>query len=318
MSYQLPLDSDLIVDNFAGGGGASTGIEMALGRPVNIAINHDPEALGLHAVNHPMTRHYCENVFAVDPVQLCGGRRVALAWFSPDCTHHSKAKGGKPRRKEIRGLAWIVTRWARTVRPRVIVVENVQEFQDWGPLTPDGQPCKDRKGQTFNFWVEKLKRYGYQVEWRELRACDYGAPTIRKRLFLVARCDGRRVVWPEPTHGPGLKSYRTAAACIDWSLPCPSIFERKRPLAENTMRRIAKGIGKFVIDCPEPFIVPAGYGERQGQSPRTHSLDHPMPTIVGKQKHVLVAAFLAKHFGGVTGVQADKPLPTITARGTQT
>jgi len=233
---------EIIVDNFAGGGGASTGIELATGRSVDIAINHDPVAIAMHKANHPTTEHYCESVWEVDPKKSTFGRPVALCWLSPDCKHFSKAKGGKPVEKSIRGLAWVAVRWAATVRPRVIMLENVEEFKTWGPLLKDGMPDPDRKGRTFNAFVNALKRQGYQVEWRELRACDYGAPTIRKRLFLIARCDGHPIVWPEPTHGAPeskevksgrLKPWRTAAEIIDWSLPCPSIFERKKPLAEK-------------------------------------------------------------------------------------
>lgn len=254
---QQGLYDEMIVDNFAGGGGASTGIEAATGRPIDIAINHDPEAIAMHEANHPFTTHYTENVFDVDPRDAARGRKVGLAWFSPDCKHFRKAKGGKPVEKKIRGLAWVVKRWAATVKPRVIMLENVEGFQTWGPLIPktdekgaivkdkDGQPvmvpCPARKGLTFHRWVKELKKLGYAVEWKELVACDYGAPTTRKRLFLVARCDGQPIVWPKATHGPGLKPYRTAAECIDWSIPCPSIFERKRPLADNILRRIAKG-----------------------------------------------------------------------------
>lgn len=254
---------ELIVDNFAGGGGASTGIEMATGRPVDIAINHDPAAIAMHKVNHPYTKHYCENIWEVDPVKVCKGRPVGLAWFSPDCTHFSKAKGGKPVDKNIRGLAWVAVKWAKLVHPRVIILENVEEFKTWGPLKGN-YPDPERKGETFNQFVKALKRFGYKVDWRELRACDYGAPTIRKRFFMIARCDGQPIVWPEPTHGDPdgievrcglLKPWRTAAEIIDWSIPCPSIFERKRPLAEKTMRRIARGIKKFIIDNPNPYIA---------------------------------------------------------------
>lgn len=222
---------DLIVDNFAGGGGASVGIETALGRPVDIAVNHDPIAIAMHRANHPDTQHLCESVWDVDPVEVCKGRPVALAWFSPDCKHFSRAKGGKPVEKKIRGLAWIVVKWAATVRPRVIMLENVSEFLTWGPLVrKDGEhfPCPDRKGQTYNAFVNALKKKGYAVERRELRGCDYGAPTIRKRLFLIARCDGLPIVWPEPTHGDPssdevmagkLLPWRTAAECIEWDVP---------------------------------------------------------------------------------------------------
>jgi DNA (cytosine-5)-methyltransferase 1 len=342
---------ELIVDSFAGGGGASTGIERALGRSPDIAINHNAEALAMHAANHPTTRHYCESVWDVDPVEVCAGRRVGLAWFSPDCKHFSKAKGGKPVEKAIRGLAWVAVKWAKTVRPRVIVLENVEEFADWGPVLEDGRPCPMRKGHTFRRFVRQLSNCGYTVDWQEIRACDYGAPTIRKRLFLVACCDGEAIVWPAPTHGRGLQPYRTAAECIDWSIPCPSIFERARPLAENTLRRIARGIQRYVIEAADPYIVrightghgdggkvrgigeplstitskaehlvvsptlvQTGYGERPGQAPRVPGLDKPLGTVVaGGQKHALVAAFLAKHYGGVVGSPMADPVHTITA-----
>ncbi|MCL6443420.1 MAG: DNA cytosine methyltransferase [Alicyclobacillus sp.] len=333
------VNREIIVDNFAGGGGASTGIEYAIGRSVDVAINHDPAAIAMHAANHPHTKHYCESVWDVNPREATGGRPVALCWLSPDCKHFSKAKGGKPVEKSIRGLAWVAVRWAATVRPRVIILENVEEFKTWGPLLKDGKPDPKQKGRTFNAFVNALKRQGYQVDWRELRACDYGAPTIRKRLFLIARCDGRPIVWPKPTHGDPkspevksgkLKPWRTAAEIIDWSLPCPSIFERDKPLAENTMRRIARGIVKFVIEDPQPFIIKVnhhggivsptliqtGYGERDGQLPRVPGLDKPLGTVVaGGQKHALVAAFLAKHYGGNytgPGTSMDEPVATIT------
>lgn len=352
--FILPLAHELIVDLFAGGGGASAGIEIASGRHVDVAINHDAEAVSLHQANHPQTRHFVSDVFEVDPRVVTEGRSVGLLWASPDCTYHSKARGGKPHRdrnraRRRRGLAWVVCRWAREVRPRVIALENVEEFRHWGPLLEDGTPCPERKGQTFQRWVAQLRNLGYAVEWRELRACDYGAPTIRKRLFLVARCDGQPIVWPEPTHGPGRKPYRTAAECIDWSLPCPSIFERDRPLAEATMRRIAHGIKRYVIGAAEPFIVrightgqgdggkvrgareplttvtskaehplvaptlvQTGYGERAGQAPRVPGLDKPLGTVVGDQKHALVAAFLVKHFTGVVGQDLRQPAGTVT------
>lgn len=404
MTLQLNLDihGELIIDNFAGGGGASTGIELALGRRVDVAINHDPEAVAMHSANHPETRHYCESVWEVDPREIAGGRPVGLVWLSPDCKHFSKAKGGKPVEKKIRGLAWVALRWAATVKPRVIMLENVEEFVTWGPLVegPDGKmrPCPKRKGREFGAFTNALRRHGYAVEWRELRACDYGAPTIRKRLFLIARVDGRQIVWPAPTHGDPksdavrrgkLKPWRTAAECIDWSISCPSIFERERPLADATLRRIAKGIMRYVVDSAEPFIVglahgehakrpgsrtsgaddplrtvhagggnfalvsptliknnfgdkpcqgideplhtittqhnrfalasatlvQTGYGERAGQSPRAPGLDKPLGTIVaGGQKHALVAAFLAKHYGGVVGYGLHgEPLHTVTS-----
>jgi DNA (cytosine-5)-methyltransferase 1 len=350
---RLDIRDELVVDNFAGGGGASTGIERALGRPVDVAINHDPEAIAMHRINHPGTTHYCESVFKVDPIEITGNQPVGLAWFSPDCTHHSKAKGGAPRSPRVRGLAWVVIRWARRVKPRVIMLENVEEFQDWGPLLEDGKPCPQRRGKTFTLWLNQLRRFGYQVEHRELRACDYGAPTTRKRLFVIARRDGLPIVWPKPTHGPGLLPYRTAAECIDWTLPCPSIFERTRPLAENTLRRIARGVMKYVVNSASPFIVPlthtgdarvhpidepvrtlttanggelalcaptlvqVGYGERDGQAPRVPGLDKPLGTVVaGGGKHALVAAFLAKHYGGneTPGSSLGRGMDTITTQ----
>lgn len=265
--FTLPIHGELKVDLFAGGGGASTGIEQATGFPPDIAINHDPEAVALHQANHPQTQHFCSDVFEVDPLTVTDGRPVGLLWASPDCKHFSKAKGGKPVSKKIRSLAWVVIKWAKLVQPRVIFLENVEEFQTWGPLGDDNMPCPKRKGQTFNRWVAQLRNLGYSVEWRELRACDFGAPTIRKRLFLVARRDGMPIVWPEPTHAaPGslalkakkLKPWRTAAECIDWSIPAPSIFERARPLADATCTRIAKGIMRYVIQAPQPFIIPTG------------------------------------------------------------
>lgn len=313
------LTTEKVVDSFAGGGGASTGIEAALGRHVDIAINHNPEALALHEANHPLTEHLCESVWKVEPVQNTG-----LLWMSPDCTHFSKAKGCKPRSNKSRGLAWVAIYWAKVAKPRVIILENVEEFQDWGPLTGEGKPCPIRKGLTFRVWLGKLKAQGYVVEWRELRACDYGAPTSRKRLFVVARRDGEPIVWPVATHGPGRIPFRTAADCIDWSLPCPSIFGRKTPLAEPTLRRIARGIRKFVIDSAKPFIVPnlvaptliqTGYGEREGQAPRSLDLQAPLGTVVaGGAKHALVCAFLAKHYGGheTPGSSLTLPFGTVT------
>lgn len=359
MTLPLDLGSELIVDNFAGGGGASTGLERAFGRPVDVAINHDPEALAMHAANHPHTAHYCESVFDVDPDEITNNAPVALVWLSPDCKHHSKAKGGKPVDKKIRGLAWIALRWAAKVKPRVIMPENVEEFQHWGPLTAEGRPDPKHKGRTFRSFLNALERHGYRVEYRELRACDYGAPTIRKRLFLIARRDHLPIVWPKPTHGApssvGVQSgklmpWRTAAECIDWSIPCPSIFERERPLKDATLRRIARGIMKFVVNSADPFIVSyysdedrfrggsldaplgttttanrfaivsptlvqTGYGERPGQAPRVPGLDKPLGTIVAcGAKHALVAAFLAKHYGGneTPGAPLVSPMSTVT------
>lgn len=353
-------ESEIIVDNFAGGGGASTGIEAAFGRPVDIAINHDREAVAMHDANHPHTLHYCQSIWRADPIEVAAGRPIGLAWFSPDCKHFSKAKGGKPVEKHIRDLAWVVVDWAKAVRPRVIMLENVEEFRDWGPLitTEDGRqmPCPARKGLTFRRWVRELRALGYQVEWRELRACEYSgivlpvAPTIRKRLFVIARCDGLPIVWPAQTHGAGLIPYRTAAECIDWSIPCPSIFERSRPLAEATMRRIARGVMRYVVNAKQPFIVPmthtggdrvhpideplrtittaqrgelalvspqiVGVGGRMGQS-RPRGGDEPFQTVTSKGDAALVAAFLAQHNTGVVGHDARSPISTLTSRGTQ-
>ena len=323
---QEHLLREIIVDNFAGGGGASTGIELATGRSVHIAINHDPDAIAMHKTNHPETEHYCESVWDVDPREATKGRPVALVWLSPDCKHFSKAKGGKPVEKKIRGLAWIALRWVATVRPRVIILENVEEFKTWGPLLKDGQPDPKQKGRTFNCFINAFKRHGYQVEYRELRACDYGAPTIRKRLFLIARCDGNPIVWPKPTHGHSnnlkvksglLKPWRTAAEIIDWSLPCPSIFSRKKSLADNTMRRIARGIQKFVIDNPRPFIVQVNHTGSQHHYCRP--IDRPLSTITSKNGWGLVTPFIAQigqtGFGGDRmQYPIDQPLTTIVTK----
>ncbi len=307
--------NEIIVDNFAGGGGASTGIELATGRPVDIAINHDPDAILMHKTNHPLTKHYCESVWDVNPAEICEGRPVGLMWLSPDCKHFSRAKGGKPVSKNIRGLAWIALRWAATVKPRVIILENVPEFVTWGRLGKDGKPDKKHMGETFRSFVYQLKQKGYEVDRRELKACDYGAPTIRKRFFLVARCDGKPIVFPKPTHGDGkgLLPYRTAAECVDWSIPCKSIFERDKPLAENTLRRIARGLEKFTIKADKPFIIPVGYGERCGQEPRTHDVHKPMTTVVSTVKQGFVMPSIQKYFGGIVGSDISEPLGTVTA-----
>lgn len=338
--------NEIIVDNFAGGGGASTGIEMAVGRSVDIAINHDPDAIRMHKANHPNTKHYCEDVWEVDPIEACKGRKVGLAWFSPDCTHFSRAKGGKPVDKNIRGLAWVTLRWAYMVRPRVIMLENVPEIRSWGPLDENGKPVKERAGETFNGFIaalsgtglpkehpaftemcetlriepdsemaEKLSQgLGYDVQYRILKSCDYGAPTTRTRFYMIARSDGKPIVWPCATHGDGegLKPYRTAAECIDWTIPAKSIFEREKPLAENTLRRIARGIKKFVIDNPEPFIIPIGYGEREGQEPRVNSINEPLGTVVSSNKHYVVTPTIMSNNTGNVGAAADSPLPTVT------
>jgi DNA (cytosine-5)-methyltransferase 1 len=316
--FTLPLHHELVVDNFAGGGGASSGIERAIGRPVDIAINHDPEAVAMHQANHPQTRHLCESVWDVNPREVCDGQPVGLAWFSPDCKHFSKAKGGKPVEKKIRGLAWIALRWVGALKPtqqhpRVIVLENVEEFVTWGPLTQDGRPCPRHKGREFRAFVNALQRLGYAVQWRELRACDYGAPTSRKRLFLVARRDGQPIVWPTPTHGPGRpQPWRTAAQCIDWSLPCPSIFNRPRPLADATLRRVAEGLRRFVIEAAEPFIVRIGH-TGHGDAGKVRSVHEPLSTITSKAEHCLVSAFLAKHYTGVVGSDLRMPIGTVTS-----
>ena len=320
-------DDELIVDNFAGGGGASTGIELALGRPVDIAINHDPEAIAMHAMNHPDTLHLCENVWQVDIAAVVAGRKVGLAWFSPDCKHFSKAKGGKPVEKKIRGLAWVALRWAGLVKPRVIMLENVEEFQTWGPLVGN-RPCPKRKGQTFRRWVKQLQDLGYTVDWREMRACEFGAPTIRKRLSIVARLDVKVIPWPEATHGPEgglfLQPYRTATDCIDWSLPCPSIFLTKeearaiganRPLAGATMRRIGRGVKRYVIDSAEPFIVSINHGDSGGR--REYGIDEPFTTATRYQGSALISPLLAG-LGGRMGQSPERsvedPYHTITAK----
>lgn len=325
-AVRIGLDADeIIVDSFAGGGGASMGIELALGRSPDIAINHDAEAIALHRENHPDTRHFCEDVWAVDPVKACGGRRVGLFWLSPDCKHFSKAKGGKPVEKKIRGLAWIACRWAKALgpnKPRVIVLENVEEFADWGPLTDDNMPCRIRKGMTFRRFVKQLSNLGYTVDWQVMRACDYGAPTIRKRLFLVARCDGQPITWPEKTHGPGLLPYRTAAECIDWSVPCPSIFDRPRPLADNTMRRIARGMFRYVINCADPFIVRTAHGERDKNGKKRgrgeHAVTEPLPTVTASPDFSVVTPYLAQigQNGTRSGMAHDvnEPLKTIVSK----
>lgn len=311
--FQDSFLRELVVDNFAGGGGASTGIELALGRPVDIAINHDPDAILMHKLNHPYTQHYCESVWDINPPDVTHGRPVGLAWFSPDCKHFSKAKGGKPVDKKIRGLAWIALRWAGTVRPRVIILENVEEFQTWCPVRK-GKPVKSKKGQTFQKFISQLRALGYAVDWRELKACDYGAPTIRKRFFLIARCDGLPIVWAEPTHGKGKKPYRTAADIIDMTIPCRSIFEREKPLAEATMRRIARGQDKFVIHNPHPFIVQVNHsGEFRGQN-----VDEALPTLTAKNGIGIVNPHLIQI--GQTGFAKERasdirePLKTIVSK----
>jgi DNA (cytosine-5)-methyltransferase 1 len=353
--------NSIIVDNFAGGGGASTGIERALGRPIDYAINHDPEAIAMHQANHPRTHHFCGSVWDYAPRDITRGRHVELGWFSPDCTFHSKARGGKPFRdrdtaRRRRGLAWLVTRWAKEVRPSWIMLENVEEFADWGPLLADGSICPKRRGMTFRRWHRQLENLGYKVDMRELRACDYGAPTTRKRLFVIATCTDSEIIFPEASHGPGLTPYRAASECIDFSIPCPSIFERVRPLAPATLRRIARGVMRYVVNNPRPFIVGidngsngardawpgsdplrtittenrfglvtpfiAGVGGRMGQSPE-RSVERPLQTVTAKADSVLVAPTLINTRNGERLGQAPRvrdieaPFPTVTAHGSQ-
>lgn len=305
--FQLDLLDEIIVDNFAGGGGASTGIELAAGRPVDIAINHDPDAILMHATNHPYTQHWKDDVWAIDPRKICAGRKVGLAWFSPDCKHFSRAKGGKPVDKNIRGLAWVAVKWARYVHPRVIMLENVPEFQTWCPLGKDNKPIKSRTGETFRKFVRHLQREGYQVKWTELTACDYGAPTIRHRFFLVARNDEKPIVFPAPTHGTGLAPYKTAADCIDWNIPCKSIFGRSKPLADNTMRRIARGLDKFTIKAMTPFIM------SNNTNNACHGTEEPVPTVTTGNRNFYCSPHISKYYGGVVGQKIADPLGTVTA-----
>jgi DNA (cytosine-5)-methyltransferase 1 len=323
-SMTLDLGNELIIDNFAGGGGTSTGLEQAFGRPVDIAINHDPEALAMHAANHPHTTHLCESVWDVDPIKVTNNRPVGLVWLSPDCKHFSKAKGGKPVEKRIRGLAWVTLRWAAKCKPRVIMLENVEEFKTWGPLLveADGsaKPDPAKKGKTFDSFIRQLRAHGYTVDYREMRGCDHDTPTIRKRFFLVARRDGIAIKWPEPTHGApdsiGVRAgkllpYRTAAECIDFSLPCPSIFERDRPLAPATLRRIAKGIMRYVVDAADPFIVGQG-GPIYGGKPV--SANQPFGTLTTENHRAVVLPTIVPvtHQGGDRTESIGEPFRTIT------
>ncbi len=322
---------ELIVDNFAGGGGASTGIELAIGRSVDIAINHDPAAIAMHRANHPKTKHYCEDVWKVNPKEACAGRQVALAWFSPDCKHFSKAKGSKPVSKHIRGLAWVAVKWAKAVHPRVIMLENVEEFQTWGPLIGD-RPNPAAKGKTFHRFVHALERCGYKVQYRELIASDYGAPTKRKRFFLIARCDGQPIVWPEPTHGDPdslevragvLKPWKEAGDYINWNVEMVSIFDRKKPLCEKTNIRIAEGFEKFVVKNPHPYIVDNDkvayliqyHGKQCNGGVRGQTLDKPLMTIDSSNRYALVVAWLMHYYGTSIGREVTRPLATITSRG---
>lgn len=367
-AFTMPLDlgDELTIDNFAGGGGASEGIEQATGRSVDVAINHNGEALAMHAANHPGTAHYVEDVFAIHPGFVTRNRPIGLAWFSPDCKHHSKAKGGKPREKKIRGLAWITLKWATFQMPRCIALENVEEFRDWGPLDADGKPIKAERGRTFRAFIDALSTglakdhpdlqeiydalgadfpmvrlhsgLGYKVDSRILRACDFGTPTIRKRLFVFARRDGRPIVWPAPTHGnpklngfaaSGLLPWPTAAECIDWSIPCPSIFERSKPLADKTLARIAKGVMKFIVNSDDPFIVPGGLApfiteHANGSTQRIFDATEPLRTQCAEVKgghFAAVSATLIQTGYGERPGQAprapglDKPIGTIVAGG---
>lgn len=343
------INGELVIDNFAGGGGASTGIELATGYSVDIAINHDPESIKMHKANHPNTKHYCEDVWQVDPVEVCKKRPVALAWFSPDCKHFSKAKGGKPKDKFIRGLAWVACRWAGLVRPRVIMLENVEEFKTWGPLNRSHRPIKKKQGVTFRKFVTQLEDLGYEVEFKELVAADYGTPTMRKRFFLIARCDGKPIIWPEPTHAPAdsnkvtsghLKPYVGAYTQLDFSLPCPSIFDtaeeikRKygiravRPLAPKTMERIARGLKKFIIDNEEPFFVQVKHAknidslvspvliqyhsETSNREVRGQTIENPIMTVDGSNRYGLVTSFISKFYKSGIGQDVREPLHTVT------
>lgn len=349
MNAQINLSDEITVDGFCGGGGWSTGFEFAIGRPVDIGINHDKYAIAMHKKNHPFTEHYNENIFEVDPYKATKGRPVGWAHFSPDCTHFSRAKGGTPVKKSIRGLAWVVTKWAGTVHPRIISMENVPEFMSWGSLcakrNKDGRiyrmdgtlaekgtyvpyseqqlvPNKKKQGKTFKRFINVMKSFGYKCEWKILTAADYGAPTIRKRLFIIFRNDGKSIIFPNPTHGNPeseevksgkLLPWHTAAECINWDLECPSIFERKKPLAENTLRRIAKGIQKFVIEDPNPFIIQVNHG---GDNFRGQEVDKPMPTITAKHGFGIVAPTLIQYHGEqskneVRGQILEKPLQTV-------
>jgi DNA (cytosine-5)-methyltransferase 1 len=324
MTMALDLGNELIIDNFAGGGGTSTGLEAAFGRPVDIAINHDPEALAMHALNHPYTKHLCESVWDIDPIEVTGNQPVGLVWLSPDCKHFSKAKGGKPVEKRIRGLAWVTLRWAAKCKPRVIMLENVEEFKTWGPLMQDEhghwKPDPAKRGKTFDSFVRQLEGQGYKVDHRELRASDHATPTIRKRFFLVARRDGLPIVWPEQTHAapshPAVRArkllpHRTAAECIDWSLPCPSIFGRKRPLADATLRRIAKGIMRYVVDAADPFIVGQGGPIYAGKPVPTNQ---PIGTLTTENHRAVVVPSIVPvtHQGSIRSESVHEPFRTIT------
>jgi DNA (cytosine-5)-methyltransferase 1 len=315
----ISLDRGLIIDLFAGGGGASLGISRAMGRPVDIAINHSAVAIEAHKRNHPRTRHYHEDIWKVSPREVCAGRSVGLLWASPACTHFSRAKGGtNPRSAKIRSLAWVVNRWAREVKPRVIFLENVEEFADWGPLGNDGLPNADKRGLTFKHWLGKLRALGYVVEYRSLVAADYGTPTTRKRLFLIARCDGRPIVWPEPTHAKQAslfaRQWRAAYECIDFGIPCPSIFTRKKSLALATQRRIAAGIVRYVIQSASPFLVTLRGTSDDAIARSAHSADEPLRTVSAQgMHHALIAPSIVGSGGPAF---AGKPKPITDPLGT--
>lgn len=342
---QLSMLREIVIDQFAGGGGVSKGLADAFGRPVDIAVNHDAAAVAMHRINHSGTKHYQEDVWTVDPYEVCRGRSVALMWLSPSCTHHSIAAAGKPKNEQLRGQAWLAVKWAKAVRPRVIILENVREFQSWGPLMENGQPDPKLKGLTYRVFVNAMQKQGYTIETKLLRACDYGAPTSRERFFMGMRCDGRHFVWPKPAHGDPestavrsgkLKPWKTAADCIDWTLPCPSIFSRRKPLVEKTLKRIVKGLLRFVIECDKPFIVPPSaatgnltdksdlvvaflskyYGEVSPTEVRGQRLDEPLHTVSTAKRFALVTSHLIKFRGNNYGTATGDPLPTISAGGT--
>ena len=315
---------EIEVDNFAGGGGASVGIEAALRRPVAIAINHDRAAIAMHEANHPGTHHYQEDIWQVDPVAACRDRPVGLAWFSPDCKHFSRAKGDAPNRsKEVRALAWTVTYWAGRVKPRIIMLENVEEFTNWGPLDGCGRPVKDKMGETFREWVTALQALGYVVEWRSLSAADYGAPTTRKRMFLIARRDGLPIVWPDETHSK--EEYTPAHSIIDWSVPCPSVFGKRpngKTLVKATMDRVAEGLRRFVFEAeePTPFIIRTGHAWKDGSVPggwRGQDIRSPLATVCATNDKNLVVPWVARHWGGMVGRTIKMPWPTLTDKCAQ-
>lgn len=310
--------SGLLVDMFCGAGGSSLGIERALGRPVDIAVNHDVASIETHEANHPNTKHYREDVWKVEPREACAGRPVDLLWLSPSCTHFSRAKGGKPLDTKIRSLAWVAVRWAGAVRPRVICLENLPEMESWCPLNADNRPCARRRGLTFRRFVGSLRNLGYQVEWRVIDAADLGVPQHRRRLFLVARCDGLPISWPVLTHGPGREHpWRAAHEIIDWTLAVPSIFGRKRPLVDATMRRIAQGLRRFVFECPQPFIIRTGHWSHrsgEGFQFRGQSLEKPLGGVCATNEKAIVVPHLQQYFGGMVGKDVRDPTPTVTAK----